>query len=109
MHEMAVVEAILDSVTARCDGRRVARVVVEIGRLTAVLPDAVRFCFEIASHGTEAEGAVLEIIETEGALRCRSCGKDSPGDLRLALCSCGSADVLTLRGTELRVREMEVV
>ena len=76
MHEMAIVAGILDAVTGRCGGRRIVRVVVEIGTLTAVLPDAVRFGFEVASQGTEAEGATLDIV--------------------------------TLRGNELRVREMEV-
>jgi hydrogenase nickel incorporation protein HypA/HybF len=76
MHEMALASAILDAVSAKYDGRRVVRVVVEIGRMAAVLPDALRFCFEVASRGTEAEGAALDIVE--------------------------------LRGSELRLREMEV-
>jgi hydrogenase nickel incorporation protein HypA/HybF len=109
MHEMAVVAGVLDSIAERSEGRRVVRVVLEIGRMTAVLPDAVRFCFDVAARGTEAEGAALDIVEIDGAIRCRSCGKDGPADFRLALCTCGSADVVAVRGAELRVREMEVV
>jgi hydrogenase nickel incorporation protein HypA/HybF len=66
MHEMAVVSAILDTVTQRCGGRRIVRVVIEVGRLTAVLPDSLRFCFEVASRETEAEGAKLDIVALGG-------------------------------------------
>lgn len=49
------------------------RVVVEIGRETAVLPDAVRFCFDLCAEGTVVEGAELEIVELMGdELRVRA-------------------------------------
>ena len=63
MHEMAVVSAILDAVVDRAEGRRIVRVVVEVGRMTAVLPDSMRFCFEVASRDTPAEGAALDIVQ----------------------------------------------
>jgi hydrogenase nickel incorporation protein HypA/HybF len=72
MHELAIVSSIVDAVTERCGGDRVVRVVVEVGRLTAVMPDALRFCFEVVAKGTAAEGASLDILETEGeTLRVR--------------------------------------
>jgi len=39
-------------------------VTLEIGKLAAVLPESVRFCFDICSRGTLLEGARLEIIES---------------------------------------------
>jgi hydrogenase nickel incorporation protein HypA/HybF len=72
MHELAIVHGILDAVTERSGGDRIVRVVVEVGRLTAVLPDALRFCFEAVAQGTAAEGASLDILETDGeTLRVR--------------------------------------
>jgi hydrogenase nickel incorporation protein HypA/HybF len=72
MHEMAVASAILDAVADKYDGRRVLRVVVEIGRMAAVLPDALQFCFEVASQGTKAEGAALDVVVLGGSeLRVR--------------------------------------
>ena len=76
MHELAITEDILAIVTRHADGARVTRIVLEIGKLTAVLPDAVRFCFEACAPGTVAEGARLEIIETPGRARCRQCGAE---------------------------------
>jgi hydrogenase nickel incorporation protein HypA/HybF len=72
MHELAIVHGIVDAVTERSGGDRIVRVVVEVGRLTAVLPDALRFCFEVVAQGTAAEGASLDILETDGeTLRVR--------------------------------------
>jgi len=68
MHELAIVNGIVDAVTERCGGDRIVRIVVEVGRLTAVMPDALRFCFEVAAQGTAAEGASLDILETDGEM-----------------------------------------
>ncbi len=46
VHEMALAESVLqlvDQTAAREGARRVRRVVLEIGRLAAVEPDALRF------------------------------------------------------------------
>jgi Zn finger protein HypA/HybF involved in hydrogenase expression len=45
---------------------KITRVVLEIGENTALLPDSIRFCFELCSQGTLLEGAALEIIQTAG-------------------------------------------
>ena len=46
---------------------RVTRVVVAIGADAAVVPDALRFCFELAAADTSVAGASLEILERAGA------------------------------------------
>lgn len=73
MHEVGITEEILEIATRHANSARVRRIVVEIGRETAVLPDAVRFCFDFCAEGTAAEGAELEIVELGGdELRVRS-------------------------------------
>ena len=66
MHELALATEVVSICTARADGARVVRVRLEVGRLAAVLPDALRFCFDACAHGTPVEGAALDIIETQG-------------------------------------------
>jgi hydrogenase nickel incorporation protein HypA/HybF len=66
VHELAVTQAIVEAVLERAGEARVLRVVVEIGKLSAVLPDAVRFCFDVCTADTAAAGAVLEIREPPG-------------------------------------------
>jgi len=66
MHELALATEVVSICAARADGARVLRVRLEVGKLAAVLPDALRFCFDACAHGTQVEGAELDIIETQG-------------------------------------------
>jgi hydrogenase nickel incorporation protein HypA/HybF len=66
MHELGIVQEVVEIVSEKSGGASVTRLVLEIGRLTAVLPDAIRFCFELATEDTPLAGARLEIVETAG-------------------------------------------
>ena len=83
--------------------------VLEIGKLSAILPDAVRFCFDLCTEGTVVEGATLEIIEVPGLARCRDCGGDFTLERPFGRCECGSTDLDWLSGDELKVKEFEVI
>ena len=67
MHELGIVQGVVDAAEERCEGRKVLRLVMEIGTASGVLPDAVRFAWDVATEGTLAEGAKLEIVEPPGA------------------------------------------
>jgi hydrogenase nickel incorporation protein HypA/HybF len=108
MHEMALALEVVDIVTLRAAGARVRRVVVEVGALSAVQPDALTFSFELASDGTSAAGARLEIVEKLAQGRCRACNTESQYRDLLARCACGAAELDWLSGDELKVREMEL-
>lgn len=109
MHEMSIAMSIVDSVAERAEGARVVRVRVQIGKLAAVLPDALRFCFELACEGTVLAGAKLEIEEVLARARCRACGVELELERPFGHCACGSAALDWLSGEELLIREMEVV
>src|SRR5262249_2623943 len=72
-HGLGIVQEVVEIAAGAGGGAPVGRIVLEIGKLSAILPDAVRFCFALATEGTVAEGAVLEIIEIPGLARCRAC------------------------------------
>ena len=108
MHELGITQEVVALADEAAAGRRVTRVVLEIGKLSGVLPDAVRFCFDLVTAGTSLDGAELEIDEPHGRVACRGCGTEFDSDEVLALCPCGSADVDLLRGRELRIRSVEV-
>jgi hydrogenase nickel incorporation protein HypA/HybF len=108
VHELAIAESVVAAVLERTDGRRVSVVRLRIGRLTAVVPEALSFCFELATTGTPLEGAVLEVTEESGRAHCRSCGADFSLEDAILLCGCGSADVELLSGRELQVTSVEV-
>ena len=108
MHELAIVESVIGLCAERCGGARVARVVLEIGKLSCVMPDAVRFCFDLATEGTALEGAALEIREIPGRARCNACGVGLQLDRAFGRCGCGCTELEWLSGEELRVKELEL-
>lgn len=109
MHELGVTQRIVAIVMDRAGDARVTRVVVEVGKLSTVMPDAVRFCFDLCCAGTKLAGAALEIVEPEGRARCRACERETAMEEPYGECACGSRDLDWISGMELRVREMEVV
>ena len=103
MHELAITQSVVDAVTERTGSAPVACVRVRVGRLAGVVPDAMRFCFELVTAGTPLEGAALEIEQPEGRGHCRTCGQDVALAEPILLCDCGSADVEVVAGRELAV------
>ena len=112
MHEMSLTESIVDIAVeaAHKEGaRRVTRVVVDVGALSHVEPEALEFCFAAVARGTLAEGAKLEIARVPGAGWCPDCGKSVALAERFSACpDCGGFRVQMTAGGELRVREMEI-
>ena len=108
MHELGITRSVVAICSERAAGAQVKRVTLEIGKLSAVLPESVRFCYDICAKGTTLEGSVLEIIEVPGAAICRDCG----GEVRLSQlfgrCACGGTDLKLVSGEELKIKEMEV-
>ena len=108
MHELAITESVVACVAEYVTGAKVTRVVLQVGKLSGVVADSVRFCFDACAEGTALEGAALEIIEIPGRARCRDC--DAQVELQdiIALCPCGSANLELLSGEEIRIKEVEV-
>ena len=109
MHELGIAQEIVDTSCLHAGGRRIKRIVLQVGKLSAVLPDAVRFCFDLCAEGTMAEGAELEIVEPAGLARCRACGESVVLERYFGQCACGSTDLEWLSGEELKIQEMELV
>ena len=109
MHELSIAENVVDSVLERTGGRHVTTVRLQVGRLCGVVPDALTFCFDLATAGTPLEGAELQIEAPTGRAHCRDCDEDFDVDDLILLCRCGSADVEVVAGRELQVMSVEVV
>jgi len=108
VHEMSLTQSVVDAVCEHAAGRHVHSVKLEVGALCAVVPDAMAFCFELATEGTVAAGARLELDLRPGVARCRTCAADFELDTPILLCPCGSADIEVLGGRDLRILSMEV-
>jgi hydrogenase nickel incorporation protein HypA/HybF len=108
MHELAITRNIVAIVGEAAKGRRVTRVILEIGKLSGVLADAVAFCFDIVAAETTVAGAALDIHEIDGRARCRDCGEEFAAATLFARCPCGSRRCERLAGEELNVKAIEL-
>lgn len=112
MHEMSLAEGIRGIVedAARDQGfTRVKAVVLEIGALSSVEVEALRFCFEVVMQGSVGEGAQLQIETVPGAGWCLPCGKTVDISAQYDPCpECGSYQVQVTAGTEMRVLALDV-
>ena len=112
MHEMSICESIRDILEAEAASKAFKSVEVvrlEIGALSGVEPEALRFGFDVVMAGSVAEHARLEIIEIAGEARCMICGKTVSVTARYDACpECGSHQLQVTSGTEMKIRELEV-
>ncbi|WFU80383.1 hydrogenase maturation nickel metallochaperone HypA [Bradyrhizobium sp. CIAT3101] len=112
MHEMALCEGIIGIVEEEARKRpfsKVKAICLEIGVLSHVAPDAMKFCFEAVAARTIAQGARLEIFEMPGIAWCMACSKSAEIKQRYEPCpSCGSYRLQVTGGEEMRVKELEV-
>lgn len=112
MHEMALAESIVEIVkdTARRNAARCVRTVwLELGALSHVAPDALRFCFDAVTHGSVAEGATLEILTVPGRAWCMPCSVEvTLGQLGDACPQCGSYQLQVTAGEDMRLKEIAV-
>lgn len=109
MHELSLIQGVVEICEQHSDGRRVLEVTLEIGALSGVVPESLEFCFDAAAKNTLLEGARLIIERVPATGFCSSCGVVSTMETYFDPCPCCSAPVLELRsGDEMRVRDLEV-
>lgn len=109
VHELAIMESVVDELADRLGNERVAVVRLEIGMLAGVDVDALRFCFDVCTRGTRFAGAQLEILAIAARARCRVCGIEEATRALAAPCGCGSFDRELVVGDELRLKDVEVL
>jgi hydrogenase nickel incorporation protein HypA/HybF len=107
MHELGITQNLVAIASDHAQGARVRRVSLEIGQITAIMPDAIRFCFDVCAQGTLLEGATLEILERPGMARCRVCGESFAIAYPFGVCECGSPHLEIIQGKELTIKELE--
>lgn len=113
MHEMGLALEIIDiataSIPADMAGARVERINLTVGKLSAVVPESLRFCFEVASRDTAVAGAELYIEEIPVVARCKQCGHQWTIDTPVFRCpSCDATAIEVVSGRELDIRSIEL-
>ena len=112
MHEMSLCESILRVLEEQAQVQhyhRVKRVRLEIGGLSGVELEAMRFGFDVVVKDSLASGAKLEIIEIPGTAWCLHCARTVPVKQRFDACpGCGGYQLQVTGGDEMRIKELEV-
>lgn len=107
MHEMSIVQNIIDIVEIESSASPDARVVeveMVIGMLAGVEYEALDFALKVMAPGTIIEGAEISIDRPRGLAVCDDCTKDFETDSPINSCPvCGSYRCSILKGKELRV------
>ncbi len=112
MHEMSLCEGVLQILQDHAESQgfeRVRTVWLEIGGLSGVETEAMRFCFDAVMRDTLADKARLEIIELPGQAWCMQCAKNVQVRQRFDQCpDCGGYQLQVTGGDEMRIKELEV-
>ena len=111
MHELSIVEGILEAVLPEVRKYPVSRVLeirLKIGEMSGIVPQCIDEYFRIASKGTIAEDAHIRIEKIPVRISCPDCGYDGPIRLGKYKCpDCGGIAFKVLSGTEYYVDSVE--
>ena len=112
MHEMSLCEGllqILETESKKQGYEHVKTVWLEIGDMSGVEIEAMKFCFDAVMRNSLAEGAKLEIINMPGQAWCMQCAKNVNVKQRFDECpECGSYQLQVTSGDEMKIKELEV-
>ena len=109
MHELALCDAVAETVGRHAAERPVRRVRLRIGHFRQVVPDTLAWCWELQTRDGPLDGSVLEVEHVPSVVRCRSCGIETALDVPILLCgACDGADVELVSGEEFEIESIEV-
>jgi hydrogenase nickel incorporation protein HypA/HybF len=112
MHELGIANSVLDAARAEVQLRpamRLTKIVVRVGDLAGLDPDALRFCFEALVKETDWEPVVLEIERPAHRRGCLHCGSEFEVVNHNTACpTCGDTLTTFLSGNELELAYLEM-
>jgi len=113
MHEMGIAMQLVEIASAAIpkdmENVQVEKVNLKLGKLSSVVPDSLRFCFEIITKDTPLSGAELYIEEIEVAARCNDCKAEWTITGPVFKCEkCTSGNITLLSGQELEISSIEI-
>jgi len=106
-------ETAIEAVLAQArqhDATQVHRIVLRVGALSGVEPDALRLAFDAAVKGTPAEKADLDLESVGARGRCSDCDLefDVESDFIFTCPKCGRISGELLQGRELELARIEM-
>ena len=112
MHELSIADAIVKTVLKEVEEKKlpaVQRVVVQVGVLSGVVPEALQFGFEDITKDTPLENTELEIEIIPVRGECSQCGQSFEVENYVFSCpACQSGKITVTHGEELQIAYLEV-
>jgi hydrogenase nickel incorporation protein HypA/HybF len=113
MHELSIALRIIEALEGELADKPdmvVEQVNLQVGVLTGVAPEVLRFAWEVASEETRLRGSTLQIEPVEAAGLCPTCGVEREiASLQSFRCPvCQSPISAITRGNELEILTLEV-
>lgn len=113
MHELSLIQGVLDSVApvAKDAGAtKVTGVTLNIGEMTEVVDEAMRFAWECLTQDEPLfDGAKLSINYINARSKCFECGDEFEHDrFHLKCPACGSGHTLITSGREMDIASITV-
>ena len=113
MHELSIALSLVEAAeraASRARAERVNYLRVEVGAMAGVVPEALRFGYDVATQGTLLEGSELRIERTPVVVFCDTCEAERTlpqlHAFRCPVCSAPAAKIV--RGKELEILDMEI-
>ena len=108
MHEVSIASNIFRIVLSELEKQPnspdLKIVKLKVGRLTAVVPDALEFAWNAIIKGSPLDGSQLEMEEIPILLKCHDCGNEFKIDDPVFICTdCSSTNTELLSGDELDI------
>ena len=113
MHEFGICERIVEGVLEELNRvdppPRLIKSRLVVGRLHQLIPEHMRFAYEVLTRDTPAAGSELEVIVKPITGRCRACGWE--GEIEPPFFRCGECKeraIETIGGRELYLDSLEI-
>jgi hydrogenase nickel incorporation protein HypA/HybF len=112
MHEVAIMTEALrmaEEAAKSAGAGRIVKLKLRLGTLSGVVPDSMRFAFDVVCHGTLAEGATLEIEQIPAVGWCETCQQEfACADFFNECPRCHNPGGALRRGREMEIADVEL-
>lgn len=110
MHELSIVQSVMDRVQAEARARgatQVHRLELRVGSMSGVVPELLHTAWEVFRQGTLCDQAELHIVEVPAIWGCPACARDLEAGAALRCPHCGGPARLR-QGDELMLDRLEM-
>jgi hydrogenase nickel incorporation protein HypA/HybF len=112
MHEFSLMQSTLEIATQKtraANATEIHRLKLRVGKLSGVVPEALRFAFAALKDKSMAAQAELEIEEVPAACWCADCAAEfETGDLKYECPRCHQLSGDLRRGKEMELASLEI-